>query len=344
MSAPRRTVRWWRPAAWAAVLLSSALPARAQDVPRTFVLIVSGASGLPEYATQMQKQASALREAAISRMGIPDSLVTWLAEDPAVNPRAIRGKSSREGVEKAISGIATAAHPGDQVLILLLGHGSAEGGVSKFNLPGPDLTAKDFLALLGQLSAQTVAFVDATNSSGDFVKALAGPHRIVVTATRTAREANETLFGQHFVDAYASDGADTDKDGRVSLLEAFTYATRETKREYEQSNRLQTEHALLDDDGDGDGHTDASDQGPDGLVARAFFLAPAPGVSAALANDPRAKELLATQRRLQAQIDSLRAFKGSMKDEDYQRAMEPLLLRLAETSAALRALQPPKKP
>ncbi len=336
-------IRWCAPVLAATALLSAGGPrAEAQALPRTFVLIVSGASGEPAFAVQMHTQALALRTAA-SRFGVPDSLITYLAEDPAADPRVISGKSSRDGVEKAIASIAVRARAGDDVFILLLGHGSAEGDVSKFNLPGPDLTASDFAALLGRLAGETVALVNATNSSGDFVKALSGPRRVIITATRTARESNETLFGQHFVDAYAADGADTDKDGRVSLLEAFAYASREVKREYEQTNRLQTEHALLDDDGDGEGHTDASDAGPDGLVARSFFLAPAAGVSAALANDPRAVELLATQRRLQAQIDSLRAFKASMKEDDYQQALDPLLLKLAETSRALRALEP-KKP
>ncbi len=165
----------------------------------------------------------------------------------------------------------------------------------------------------------------------------------MVTATKSGFEGNETLFGQHFVEAYVKDGADTDKDGRVSLLEAFLFARREVQREYEQSNRLQTEHAMLDDDGDGVGHSDAGDKGPDGLLARSFYLAPAGGVAASLANEPRARELLATQRSVQSQIDSLRRLQATMKDEDYHAALDPLLLKLAETTQALRALEA-KKP
>jgi hypothetical protein len=88
--------------------------------------------------------------------------------------------------------------------------------------------------------------VNTASASGDFVPVLSGPNRVLVTATKTGFERNETIFGEFFVDAFASDGADTDKDNRVSVLEAFTYARREVTRRYEDSNRLLTEHALLE--------------------------------------------------------------------------------------------------
>jgi len=309
------------------------------QVPRTYVLIVTGASGEPKFANEYRTQATALRTAAVQVFGLPDSLITYLSEDPSRDPGVVRGRSTKEGVEQAFENIAARAHRGDQVFILFLGHGSSQGSDSRFNVPGPDLSGADFLGLLGKLSAQQVAFVDASNSSGDLVKQLAGPNRIVITATKSGFEGNETLFGKHFITALASTGADTDKDGRVSLLEAFLYARREVQREYEQSNRLQTEHAMLDDDGDGVGHSDASEKGPDGRAARGFFLGAASDVSPNVANDPRAAQLLATRQELQSRVDSLRALRSGMKEEDFQRALEPLLLKLAETNQALRALE-----
>jgi hypothetical protein len=315
----------------------------AQATPRTFVLIITGASGEARFATAFHSAAMALRASASSRLGLPDSLIGYLAEDPTRDPRAMTGRSNREGVTQAIDRIAARAAPGDRVFILLLGHGSWQNSESRFGMPGPDLTAREFATLLDKLSAQTVAFVNASSASGEFIKQLAGPNRIVATATKSGFEGNETLFGAHFVAAYASDGADTDKDGRVSLLEAFSYARREVQREYEQTNRLQTEHAMLDDDGDGVGHADASERGPDGPRARAFFIGAGAGVSTAIAANPKAAELLLTQQRLQAQIDSLRAARQGMTEDDFQRALEPLMVKLAETNRALRALEP-KKP
>ena len=336
--------RWFGAALFLLLLIwpGASRVAFGQTMPRAFVLIITGASGEPRFAEAFHIQAMALRDAAI-RLGVPDSAIIYLAEDVARDRAAIRDKSTREGVTKAFDGIAGRARPGDRVLVLLMGHGSTQSDQPRFSLPGPDLSAADFDKLLDKLSQETVAFVNASSASGDFIKALAAPNRIVITATKSSYEGNETLFGLHFVAAYTRDGADVDKDGRVSLLEAYEYARREVQRDYEKTNRLQTEHAMLDDDGDGVGHGDASDKGPDGLRARSFVLASATGVAASLANDPRAAELLATQAKLQAQVDSLRALRPVMKEDDFQRQLEPLLLKLAETNQALRALQV-KKP
>ena len=146
------------------------------------------------------------------------------------------------------------------------------------------------------------------------------------------------MFANHFVGAYVKDGADADKDGRVSLLEAFVYARREVQREYETTNRLQTEHAMLDDDGDGAGRADPGARGPDGPAASRFFLQSAVGVSAEAAANPRVAELLASQSKLQAQLDSLRLAKGIMKEPEYEKALEDLLIRISENASALRAL------
>lgn len=329
---------WWGAAAVAVALFSGGGPKQlpAQAAPRAHLLIVSGASGEPRFAEQFHTLARSFRSVATSSYGIPDSLITWLAESTEPDPRAINGRSTRDGIIQAVTRIAGQAAPGDQVLILLLGHGTSDGTVSRFNVPGADISDADFASLLGQLSRQVVALVNATSASGDFLKTVAGKNRVVITATKSGFERNETLFGTHFVAAYTSGAADADKDGRVSLLEAFAYARREVQREYEGTNRLQTEHAMLDDDGDGTGRTDPGDRGPDGPVARQFFLQPA--VAAATAADPRAAALLARQSRLQARIDSLRGAKGVMPDSAYQSALEALLLELAETSSALRAL------
>lgn len=331
---------WWGCGAAALSLLLGGDPsdAMSQAVPRTHVLIVAGASGEPRFAAQFHEQAMALRSAAVTGFGIPDSLVTYLAEATSADPRAISGRSTKEGITQAVQRIASRAAAGDAVFILLIGHGTSDGDVSRFNVPGADISDADFKALLSRLSGQTVAFVMATSASGDALKTLSGRNRVVITATKSGFERNETLFAGHFVGAYSKEGADTDKDGRVSLLEAFTYARREVQREYEGSNRLQTEHAMLDDDGDGTGRADPGERGPDGAVASRFFLQPAVMLSATAASDPRATALLATQARLQAQLDTLRLAKGAMPEADYQKALEDLLEKISENASALRAL------
>ena len=132
----------------------------------------------------------------------------------------------------------------------------------------------DFARAFDAFPTQTVVFANTASASGGFIEPLSGPNRLILTATRSGRERNATAFGEFFVEALAAgaDDADVDKDGRVSLLEAYEYARGGVERMYEQEDRLLTEHALLDDDGDGVGSADpdpsaggGDDDGPRGL-------------------------------------------------------------------------------
>ncbi|MBV6521563.1 MAG: hypothetical protein MNPFHGCM_01702 [Gemmatimonadaceae bacterium] len=326
-----------------AVVGPEALAQTANAASRPWMLIVSGASGEARFAAEFTALGSAFRDAAVQRFGIPDSMAIWLAEDPTRDPTRIRGRSTRATIDTTLGRIAIAAGPTDRIFILLMGHGSSQAGISRFNVPGPDVTDADFRSYLERFPTQTVVFVNATSASGEFVKSLRGRNRIVLAATKSGAEGNETVFARHFVRAYTSDGADVDKDGRVSLLEAFSYAHREVQREYEQANKLLTEHAVLDDDGDGVGRGDPGPNGPDGPRARAFFLAPPSGVSAAVASDPRAAALLEKRERIEASIDSLRLRKASIPESTYQQSLEDLVVKLAEVNRALKALEG-KKP
>jgi hypothetical protein len=75
--------------------------------------------------------------------------------------------------------------------------------------------------MLAKFKTQKVAFIDMTSASGDMLPVVSAPNRVVITATKSSFERNESHFAQFFVDALTKDVADVDKDGRVSLLEAF---------------------------------------------------------------------------------------------------------------------------
>jgi hypothetical protein len=179
-----------------------------------------------------------------------------------------------------------------------------------------------------------VAVVNAASASGDFLPVLSGKNRVVITATKSSYERNETLFPQHFVNAYTAPGADTDKDERISLLEAFVYAKREVTRAYETDTRLPTEHAMLDDDGDRRGTAEPNPQAGDGAAARRFIVGGTRTATAATGNAPAA--LVARKSQLEAQVDSLRRRKESMAADEYEQQLEKLLVDLARVSQAIR--------
>jgi hypothetical protein len=304
---------------------------------QTRLVVISGLAGEPKYVASFHAWSASLVDAARSRYGIADSSIAWLAEDPAKAPGRIAGKSTKENVERTLDGLATRMRAGEQLVVVLVGHGSAQGDGVRLTLPGPDLSAADLGRLLAKHGSRRVAVIVAASSSGDFVQALSGPGRVIITATKSGFERNESIFGEHFVAALAGDGADADKDGRVSLLEAFTYATREVRRIYEQENRLLTEHAILDDNGDRSGSTEPGARGGDGGLARSFFLTGA--ASAAASGDPRATALRREKEELESKIEALKGRKEAMDAKAYEAELERLLVDLAATTRALRALE-----
>ena len=288
-------------------------PAMAQQ---THVLIITGLSAEAQYKASFLRAAATLADSARSRWKVADSSLIVLGEDPADDPGHIAGKSTRAEVAQAFLRMSRRVAPGDVLLVFLNGHGAGEGRNSRVNLPGPDPTAADYAAWLSGFARQTIVFVNAASGSGDFLPVLAGRNRIIVAATKTAIERNETIFALPFVRGITGTEADADKDGRISLFEAFDFAKKEVARSYELERKLLTEHAILSDTV---------------LARRVSFGAPVGGA------DPRIAALVAERQALESRVADLRARKASTDSTVYAAQLEKLLLELAEKSQAFRA-------
>jgi len=322
------------------LLPAIATSAAAQDA--THVLIVTGLGGDPGYAERIHKWGAQLFDAARERFAVPRDRIVWLAEKTTVDPARVSGASTREGIVAAVERIAGQAGANDAVFIVLFGHGSFQSGQSRFSVPGPDPTAEDFAVMLNRLSPARVVLVNTASASGEFLRILSGKNRVIVTATRSGNERNATAFGGHFAAAFASDVADTDKDGAVSLLEAFTYARISTEREYENDKRLPTEHAVLDDDGDQKGSADIEPDKGDGRLARVTFIGQAAvtaGVAAPANASPALRALYEERRGIERQIDELKAIKDTMDPVRYEAELERLLVALALKNQEIRRVE-----
>jgi hypothetical protein len=229
-----------------------------------------------------------------------------------------------------MSAIAARAKANDEVVILLIGHGSFDGKVGAFNLPGPDLTAADWAKLLGAFTTQKVVFVNTSSSSGAFLPSVAGPGRTIITATKTGGERNETRFAEFFVEAFNDEAADSDRNGHVSILEAFDYARQKVTAAYQREGLLLTEHAALED-------------GAQGKLAGMVFLSANPGTLLNVdASDPEMRALVSTHEALDKQIATLRQTKDSQDPATYEKELERLLTDLAVNTKAIRDLQAKK--
>ncbi|MBL0169888.1 MAG: hypothetical protein IPP90_04015 [Gemmatimonadaceae bacterium] len=309
----RRLPRW---AAYLAMMpLTFGFVATRVEAQRTHVLVVSGLSGDPAFRTSFQQVAATVKEVARVKWSVNDSSLIVLTEDSV--PTAVsRGRSTRDAVGQAFTTLSTRVLPGDVLLVVLVGHGSGEGPGSKVNLPGPDATATDYATWLSGFTKQTVVVVNTATGSGDFLPVLKAPGRVVITATRSAVEKNESVFAGLFAKALASDESDADKDGRVSVMEAFRYTSREVAKVYESTGRMQTEHAQISD----------STRATTVSFGRTM-----------VSTDPRIAALVSERLALESDVAALRAKKATMDAATYSRELERLLLAMAEKTQAIRA-------
>jgi hypothetical protein len=311
---PLRSSRSLRSFCAAAVLLVAA-PAAAQQ---THLLVVTGVPGDEDHEKKFQKWATSFVDAAKKKESLPEANITSLSGPTA----------TRDGIDKAVTAIAARAKPNDNVIVLLIGHGSFNGQTAAFNIMGPDLTAAEWSKLIGKLASQQVAFVNTSSSSGAFLQPMAAPGRVVITATKTGGERLDTLFPEFFVEAFTDDAADRDRNGHVSVLEAFEYAKAKVTQAYQQKGNILTEHATIDDGGEG-------------RLAATMFLGIGRGDVALNVdtNDPEVRALVEQRDTIERDIAALKLMKGTMDAAKYDQQMEKLLTDLAVKTKALRERQ-----
>ena len=308
----------------AAIVLTSPAPAAAET---RWAVVISGASGGEKYAEQMRGWREGLRSAMVDRYGFKAEHVRLLVDESASTGE----KGSADNVRKVFTEIKKAGTKDDFVLVILLGHGTYDGDAAKFNLVGPDLTAKDWTDMLAGMPGR-LALVNTTEASFPFLESLTAKGRVVITATDSAAQKYATVFPEYFVKAIREASTDLDKNGRTSLFEVFAAASAAVKQHYEQNGQLATERAVLDDNGDGKGR-EATAEGPDGGVARMSYL---DAESAAESVNPEIAALAKRRRTLEMQAEEHKQLKGVMPDAEWNAAFEKLMLELAQVSAEIR--------
>jgi hypothetical protein len=294
-----------------------------------FALIINGAGGEPVYAKQFEQWTKELSSVLSERFGFDNKQVKVLTEKPvdATTPR-----STAEEVKRTFASLKSQLDADNILFVFLIGHGSFDGKESKFNLVGPDLSASEYNVLLSSLPTRRVVLFNMASASGEFIKSLSAKGRIIVTATRNGQETNATRFAGFFIAALNAADADTDQDGHTSVLEAFVYANRLTGDFYKRAGRLASEHALLEDNGDGVGHEKV--EAGEGLLARATYL-DSLSVDEAAASAATGK-LLKDRMRLEGEIEQLIARKGSMPETEYEANLERLFIELAKVNRSIK--------
>ncbi len=293
-----------------------------QDEPATdqHVVVVVGADGADEFSGQFSEWVGEWREAA------KHTRLTMIGTDETE-------LSDRERLQAAIRELESGTMTGE-VWLVLIGHGTYDGKRAKFNLRGPDIESTELAEWVKPLR-QRLVVINCASCSSPFINAISGSNRIVVTSTKDGSQYNFSRFGKFIACAINDPAIDLDKDGQTSLLEAFCSASQSVQGFYDQDNRLATEQALIDDNGDSLG-TPAewfdgvrANRNPktgiaDGLAANQVFLQRR-GVDAGLTAEQRTR-----RDGLESRLEKLRAEKTKMTQDQYLLEIEPILIALAE--------------
>jgi hypothetical protein len=312
------------------ILCSSASPVSAGE---RYAVVVTGASGGEAYAQKYLTWRVSFVETLRDKFKYSPDHVVVLAETESDG--VLQATSAK--VRRVFADLRKRITKDDQLLVLLIGHGTslagADGEDGKFNLVGPDLTATEWGDLIRPLPGRVV-FVNTSSASFPFLKKLAGRGRVVLTSTDSSMQQFETVFPEFFLQAFSDPAADADKNGRVSIWEAFAFASDAVRQWFEQNGTLPTERPLLDDTGGGIGR-EALNPGVDGAVARTTYLEPDAALT--LPADAGQATLVKRRAELEALLEELKARKESTPADQYDAELEKLLVEIARISAQIRA-------
>ncbi|MBW3540904.1 MAG: hypothetical protein KY476_11590 [Planctomycetes bacterium] len=262
-------------------LLQSAVAVRAvaeETVSVRRALIFCGHPGDAVHRTQFAETVTELTQGLVENCGFDAKAVTVLfgtedmQSDGGDLPNAAAGPCTLERMRSAVEELRAVLEAEDALWVVVIGHSYFDGRRSWFNIPGPDLHEEEFAALFKDVECREMVFWITTPASGFYIRPLASAGRVVVTATEADREINETTFPHALADLLhqppAKEALDLDRDGDLSLLDLYLAVSKRVAEAYAEENALPTEHAQLEDNGDGRGTEPQVDYLPEELGGR----------------------------------------------------------------------------
>ncbi len=164
------------------------------------------------------------------------------------------GVCTKETLLAELKEAAAATRDGHEVWLIFQGHGNTIPGGALFNLPGPDASAREISEALETASPDTpmVVFVTMAGSE-NYLRPLAVPGRVVVTANSKGDPENENDFPLAFTAALEERESDLDGDGILSVTELFRACHARIEAMATSKGYMIREHAQMDGNGDGRG-------------------------------------------------------------------------------------------
>jgi len=287
-------------------------------------LIIQGVAGSDDLEKKFTKWATGTRDALVEDLGFAKDRVLLLAGDG----------TRKASIEEAFSQLKKQIKPQqDNLLLILIGHGTFDADY-KLNIMGADLTGKEYSALIDSVSPNRAIIISSTASSGGIFDTMNGKNRVIIAASRSG-EKEDTIFYEHFLAGLKGAAADEDKDKKISVWEAFKYATAGVERFYKEQTRILTEHAGLAAAGAAQVASSVAEQDAP-VLARVTSLSADRAVTV---SDPKLQALLTERKSIEQRIETLRLDKNLLPEAEYEKRLEDLVLQLARKNQEIQEQQ-----
>lgn len=187
----------------------------APSSPQSYALLIGGLPGEEPYNQWYADWLGRFQKYLTQSAAVPAANVTVLSGDAA----------TKDAVLGAIGNLSQRIKPQDQFILFIVGHGEVSGAAPTLALPGPDLSAPELAAALKPITSKNQVILNLSASSGDFLKSLASPVRVNITAT-SPTEAEAPVFAEFFLRGLESKRAEP--NGEITLLKAYNWAAQQT--------------------------------------------------------------------------------------------------------------------
>ena len=317
-------------------------PGWAQDQGNRYALIIAGLGGDAEHTETFKGYLFNTQKAFVESFGFEEDHITILGEQKIQDAAFVDDLSNAENIRASFASLSTKATKNDDVYVILFGHGGYEGGESRLNIPRRDLSQFDYAELANQIDARRLVFINTASASAPFIDVLGKEGRVVITATRSGTQKNETSFPRFMIEAFTDPGADQDKDGRVSVAEVFVFASERTAQWYEDNGNVPTEDALIADNGSAEGARlkDLETSGQGQLASLTYIsISETELLAAGGQGSPELSAWLQEKDQIEREVARLKSRKAEMNVDDYYAELEVLFVRLAKGNEEIEAIQ-----
>lgn len=257
-----------------------AVPAKAQvkdkspeRKPKTFVLIVGGINKDHQQQLAKANLIKQLQRFFLDEAKIDKEQLVVLMEKQSISQDNSR-LSIALNIKRQLDKISASITASDRFIFYYIGQANIISKQLRLNLPGEDITHLQLSRWLDSVKCGSMLVVLDCPGSELAVKPISAPDRIIIAAARKDQPYS-TRFSKYFLSVMKDQKSDSDKNGKISLLEAFIAVTKQIETFYKEKQVIRTEHPLLEDNGDGRGDERPSDSDTlkgDGRAAWQFYF------------------------------------------------------------------------